>query len=628
MNIPQKEEQRLAEIYQAIQRTTEDRRKKIAVHDNRTIELEQERLESVNWREKNDLSQKLVEHGHHDPRKYLTEFKCVESPYFAILGINDNNPRIGSKEYLIGRQSLMDGNHTAILDWRADISRLFYENYEEGEEYEETIHDVERNGTITRKDKVVIEKRGLRRIETSSDIYEFTNGEWSKSGANVTTADIKQRQQDHRMVDIVSLITPEQFQMISRESKGCTAIFGEAGSGKTTVGIHKLSFQQFNDPNNFRQDRCLVLMFNVRLQKYVQKTSQDLLGTTRVETFNSWALSALKALGATNFKIVPDDPYSIPKKRSEVLELLEMYVSESSLVEPIMDLWRFYCQDAVIDTVFDDPKEKEDFRKIAKENFAARKRGISFADSGILLRLCQMRRPADVTVLGALRWFDTITLDEAQDLSLCELEAVFAATSFRRSMTICADAKQKILDSNDGLSQFLKKLHSLGLDKISLTVPFRSAREIMELASRVSGRPVDTSQAPSGTLEYHKVTGPMAGKEALRKLVATIYETNPQSLTAIICKKKADIKEVQAALTGIDGLHPEGKISYDPGILVLNAHQVKGLEFTNVVLWNPSSMNYRNTEVERNLLYVAITRACKRLDILHWTPLAKAIRTK
>ena len=59
------------------------------------------------------------------------------------------------------------------------------------------------------------------------------------------------------------------------------------------------------------------------------------------------------------------------------------------------------------------------------------------------------------------------------------------------------------------------------------------------------------------------------------------------------------------------------------GILITNAHQVKGLEFSGVIIWNPTQKSYPETELGKNLLYVAITRASDRLAIYHHAPLSR-----
>jgi len=628
LDIIAQEDKRLATVYEVIERATADRGQSIARHDAYTKELEKQRLDAVGWREKNSITEKLVEHGHHDPRKYLIEFEQRNSPYFGVIGIDDADKRVGKKTYLIGKQMLMDGNRVTIVDWRrAEISQLFYD-FEEGEEYDATIQGVDREGVITLKNKIGIDRRVLHRIETSSDVYELSQaGEWRQNGSGgASSSETKSQQGDHRLVDIVSLISAAQFSMITKESAGCTYLTGSAGTGKTTVALHRLSYLQFAQPGLFRPERCLVLMFNRTLRDYVKKTSSELLGATRVDTFSAWSLGALSALGLT-VKTSLEDPFGAQKKNSRLPGLLARYVAGSRKMDPVLDLWRFYSQAPVQETLFPDAREREAFGGEIRRKIDSKDRLVSFSDVTILVRLCQLRRNPESTVAGAFNFYDHIVIDEAQDFGQLELEAILAAASARKSLTVCADEKQKILSfvDTDGFANFRVALNSLGLDRETLALSYRSAREIMELAARVSGRPVDTSKAHAGVAEFHQVRDFAEAAGKLRELAAELAAADPRALTAVICKKKAEVNRIQAALKGVAGLHEEGAITFEPGLLVVNAHQVKGLEFTNVVLWDPSESDYRQNELDRNLLYVAITRACKRIDLLHWRPLAKAL---
>jgi len=628
MDIVAREQDRLAGIYKVIETSAADRNSSLSLHDARTKELEQERLESRNWREKNDLAEKLVEHGKFDPRKFVKKFDQIDSPYFGLIGIDDADKRIGRKEYLIGKQSLLDGNKVVVIDWRkAEISRLYYD-YEVGEDYLETIQGREREGVLTRKDKIGIAKRVLHRIETDSDTYELCNGEWRCNGsAFQTSADAKELAQDHRLVDIVALIDPDQFRMITKDTEGCTYLTGGAGCGKTTVALHRLSYLQFNQPEMFRQDRCIVLMFNRVLRDYVKKTSEELLGKTRVDTFSAWSLMALGKLGVYSLTTTFEDPYSSQKKNGEIPALLARYVQTSTPIDPVMDLWRFYSSQQFLDAFFPKEKPRERFAGEIQQKLVEKLRVVSFSDISILLRLVQLRKQEGSVVQGALNWYDHIIVDEAQDLASVELEAVLAAASQRRSLTVCADEQQKILSFVDatGFGNFRRKLQLSGLDKETLAVSYRSAKEILELASRVSGRQADTSKAHSGVVKFFRESDSKASLARVRMIAEQIVKKEPDSLTAVICKKKTDVKAVHKALAEVPGLHAAGDVSFEPGLLVVLAHQVKGVEFTNVILWNPSSSDYRQTETDRNLLYVAITRAAKRLYGVHWAPLAKGL---
>ena len=623
------EQQRLSGVLTSIEETVRQNRAKIAHHNAYTTKLEKERLESVSWHEKNSLTEKLIEHDKFDPSRYLTAFEMTDSPYFGIVGINDSDKKIGAKEYLIGKQGFVShDNRALVVDWRkAPISRFFYD-FDPGDEYFETIQGREREGVITRRDTVEIAKRTLRRMDCGGDLYELAGDRWVENAREFhTTTDTKVANQDHRMVDIVSLISPDQFHMITSEATdGCTLITGGAGSGKTVVSLHRLSCLQFNDPDRFTPDRCLVLMFNKVLRNYVRQTSSDLLGSTRVDTFSSWALSAITALTGKVIKPVVGDELTVRKKSSQLSGLLARYVKEVQEPDPLQDLWRFYGQPYVLDALFTDGNGKETFLADLRRRYAAKSQAVSFADLSVLLRLCQMREK-DGPIREALGWYAHIIVDEGQDLSLLELEAILAATDKRNSITLSADSKQKILSWVDvaDFDIFHKNLKEVGVSYETLSVSYRCPKEIMALASRISNRENEQVGRHSGVLEYHRAADEESALVLLRRLVEKLVDEDPNSLTAVICKKKSDEKMLHKALTGISGLHQQGELTFEPGALVTIAHQVKGVEFANVILYDPNSKDFRKSALDRNLLYVCVTRACRRLDIVHWRELAAGL---
>jgi DNA helicase IV len=83
----------------------------------------------------------------------------------------------------------------------------------------------------------------------------------------------------------------------------------------------------------------------------------------------------------------------------------------------------------------------------------------------------------------------------------------------------------------------------------------------------------------------------------------------------VICKHKSEIDLLYRKLRAIPGVRKEPR-RFQPGVLITNAHQVKGLEFTAVVVWNATEKNYSDAISDRNLLYVVVSRACDRLAIL------------
>ena len=618
------EENRLEEVCAVVDAYTAERREKILVHAAKIKDLEAQRLAALSASEKDRLTREIRDLSPFDPANFNPPFEHSHAPYLAGIVIEDDAPRIGRKHFLFGKQGLMDSQSNAvIIDWRkAAISKLYYE-YEEGEEYEETIVNRERTGRIEKKIAYGISGRKLQTIQTGTGTLVKQNGAWKEVG-KTTTMTQKEAAGDYRMVDIVSLISPAQFELITRQHKGCLYLTGGAGSGKTTVALHRLSYLMYNFPESLRPERCLVVMFNRSLRDYVAQTSRELLTSKLpVDTFHSWADRALRSLGLpVKFSISAGRNLGSLKKKAGMHRALMEHAQRTDWGQgenPLQDLAGFYANAPLLEQHLG---KKREVRELAETGKRMLQEGVdlAFDDAGVLLRLVQLRG-GERRIPGVLNWYDHILIDEAQDLSLIELKCLEAANdSSHRSLTVCADERQKILDFVDarGFAHFQLDLNEQGVTSGQLTVSYRSTRQIMDLAARVSGRAVEHVMSSGPEPRFHAF---QTQEEALAKLtssIAALLAREPHSLTAVICRYKKDAETLFAALKAIEGVRLQtSNMTFTPGVVVTNVHQVKGLEFSGVILWNPSGRSYPKTELGKNLLYVAITRASNRLAVYH-----------
>ncbi len=622
-----KEELRLTEICQAADRYNLERKEQLAGHDRKIRALEVERLASENPREKDKLTFEIARLSQYDPYKYLPPFEQLSVPYLAGITICDDDPKIGRKHILFGKQGLMAGSKVMVTDWRkAEISKLYYE-WDEGEAYEDDIGEQERSGTIERKIAYGISQRELLSLQSGSGFLQKRDGIWKAPGQQNASVSKKEMGGDHRMVDIVSLISREQFGLITRNSDGCLYLTGGAGCGKTTVALHRLSYLIFNQEEMFRPKRCMVVMFNKSLRNYVKKTSVELLtDQLPVETFHSWAAKALRSLGVT----LPFTPrwgnnLTALKKSSAIHAALLEYVATTRGGALLPDLGGFYTATELCRRHLGEGPQLEALAREGERLRSGEVKALAFDDAGLLIHLAQLRNKG-AEISQVLGWYDHVLIDEAQDLSLVELHALMFATTGRRSLTVCADEKQQILDFVDaaGFSAFQLELKNAGLSSGELDVSYRSTRQIMDLASRVSGRPVGKVVNHGPDPRSHSFAKQAAALDHLRRSVGTLLAREKRSLTAIICRYKQEAETVYAALNDLPGVRLQtGDLSFEPGLLITNAHQVKGLEFSGVILWNPSQKAYPVTALGKNLLYVAITRASDRLAIYHHEPLSQ-----
>ena len=621
------EEERLVAICAAADGYSRERQEQLQGHDQKMRALERERLNSNDPREKDRLTREMQRLSQYDPYKYLVPFEQLAAPFLAGITIRDDDPRIGRKHILLGKQSLMAGSRVLVTDWRkAQVSKLYYE-WEEGEEYEDEIGDRERTGTIEKKIAYGIANRELFSLQSGSGSLEKRGGLWGEPGAQNVSVFKKETSGDHRMVDIVSLISREQFGLITGRSDGCLYLTGGAGCGKTTVALHRLSYLIFNQPELFHPQRCLVVMFNKSLRNYVKKSSVDLLtDQLPVETFHSWAIKALRSLGiSATFTSKGESGLSTLKKSAAIYPALLDYVGQSSASPPLLDLGAFFAATALWRRHLGDTQQLAALARAGERLRSGESAEIGFDDAGLLILLAQLRNPGRA-IADALGWYDHLLVDEAQDLSLVELHALMLATTSKRSLTVCADAKQQILDFVDsaGFSAFQLELKNSGMSSGELEISYRSTRQIMDLASRVSGRPVGKVVNTGPDPRFHASASQAESLEQLRRTVGALLARESKSLTAIICRFKHEAETVYAALSKLPGVRLQtADLSFEPGILITNAHQVKGLEFSGVILWNPTQKSYPATELGKNLLYVAITRASDRLAIYHHAPLSR-----
>lgn len=270
------------------------------------------------------------------------------APYFAHVRLREGGRE---RDVLIGRTTHVDAREgVRIVDWRhAPISQLYY-RYPEGASYEETFGGREVHGEVVVRRTVTIVDGNLVRVQAPQGVYVRRRGEgepWRElevkqlelAGGQDTAlrpsnvargilgagADGPQRA-DRHLPEIAALLDARQFELISAADSGMVVIQGGAGSGKTTIGLHRVAYLAFRDPARFRPEKMFVVTYGVALGAYISEVLPALgVHGVRVDTFARWA----DALRREAFPWLPaevedDTPPSVVrlKKHPALLRLL------------------------------------------------------------------------------------------------------------------------------------------------------------------------------------------------------------------------------------------------------------------------------------------------------------------
>ncbi|TXK85453.1 3'-5' exonuclease [Paenibacillus sp. N3.4] len=255
---------------------------------NAEIDKQLERLRGTPVYYGPDLTEQALEVIREQGRNNLA--KAVDEAYFGRLDFHETGTAAKAPLY-IGKSGVEDERtgQLLVIDWRAPVASLFY-SFTGGLDtaaYDSPDGIIE--GLVYLKRNLVVRKQILQRVV---DTYDRT--EDSLAVGDEFLLYRLGENKDNKLRDIVSTIQAEQDKIIRASKNTALIIQGVAGSGKTTVALHRLAFLLYQYREQIRAERMVIFAPNSMFLDYISGVLPELgVGHIQQNTFTDWALDVL-----------------------------------------------------------------------------------------------------------------------------------------------------------------------------------------------------------------------------------------------------------------------------------------------------------------------------------------------
>lgn len=587
-------------------------------------------------------------------------YKLVDSPYFARIDFHTPEEE-APVPYYIGRFSFAGEEDILIYDWRAPVSSMFYDFELGTASYQAPIGKIE--GTISRK----------RQFKIKNSQMEYV----LESAVNIQD-EVLQRELSHtsdeKMKTIIATLQKEQNQIIRDDRTSTMIIQGVAGSGKTSIALHRIAYLLYRRKGTLTAKNIVILSPNKVFADYISNVLPE-LGEEPIYEMSFVDIAEIQLEGIIKIQL-PKDPLETQETTWK-----ERAVLKSSLT--FVDQLNTYLQYAISayfqpeDYILENLTVSKDWikqRYLAYDNLSVKRRLEEVAED-ILDRLAseniwKLKLPKSSVVVrhlqklfrmkntialykdfyqwlgkpkslsfpekNTLEWEDVypflyvhaayadlqdgqriqhVVIDEMQDYTPIQYAVIHKL--FPCEKTILGDFSQSINPNYQYSPDLFRSLFQQAA-LIALYKSYRSTFEIITFARAIQPsaeiQPILRHGAPP---EIHFCETSDAELTLLRTQLDCFSKRASGSL-GIILKTESQAKALYDLLSPDYTIHllTANSHQFSSGISITSVQMSKGLEFDDVLIPDASHENYY-TEFHRRLLFVACTRAMHHLYITY-----------
>ena len=463
--------------------------------------------------------------------------KMMDSPFFGRVDFcyeGEDEPEI----FYIGIANLAEenGGLPLIYDWRAPVSGLFYDFDKGPASYQAPLGEI--HGDIAAKWQYKI--RGGKMIyEFESDVKiddEILKAELGSNG-------------DVQLKNIIRTIQKEQNAIIRNTSDRIMVIQGAAGSGKTSIALHRIAYLLYHDRKNLKSSSVLVLSPNGVFSDYISHILPE-LGEENIRemSFDLFAYKRLKNVVSDcedRYDLIErqiaglcDEKLLKEKLSRDFLDRMEGYLveledslmnfrdvehrgvvkKEQEIIElfyfKFMDIPLLSRMDAVAEYFIDEVETLKGFDLPDEEREAVKSRFYRMYETRDLYVLYnrflrqegfpslpqvqyekRKLRYEDVYPVLYLKYrLETqqedsgvrhLIVDEMQDYSM--IQYLIIQRLFKCRMTILGDREQTMDGEQQDVLTFLPKIFGKDIRRIVMNKSYRNTVEIASYANKLAG---------------------------------------------------------------------------------------------------------------------------------------------
>lgn len=586
-------------------------------------------------------------------------YKLLGSPYFARIDFQSEgeDPTI----IYIGIYSYA-GKPNPIYDWRAPVSSMFYD-FEIGPAEYQTPSGIVKGELLLKRQYRIRDGKMEFMIESSLNIQDdVLQKELSKSS-------------DDKMKNIVATIQRDQNAVIRNENAQVMIIQGVAGSGKTSIALHRVAFLLYRFRDTIKSKDILIISPNKVFGDYISNVlpelgeehipelemdelATDLLGgqfrfhtffkqvNTLLESRDEGFIerirfkSSVEFLGKLNRYFIHISNHYFDARD---LKVAGVTVPATVILEKFRSYHRMPLLKRFPDVVSDVSAyiRSEAGRKLNRNDktkiWEAIPRMFRFNNVLDLYRDFYKWMKADnmlkLTPGGELEYADVFPLiyckirlegmhtydhvkhllvDEMQDYTPVQYAVI--SRIFHCRKTILGDVNQTVNPYSASSAEVIEEVFPQG-NVVKLLRSYRSTIEITTFAQRFRLNPdvipMERHGEEPAVLAFNSAAEEHHG---ISKLIEQ-FKTSGRKSLAIICKTHRQASQLHRELNAAEvNLISAESTTFREGIVISNAHVAKGLEFDEVIVPYASSTNF-NSDIDQSMLYIACTRAMHKLTL-------------